>query len=190
MTAAGSGRSDIFTDLETGNSYGSFTVAPSDVGTVISVTLNDLAVAALDAALGSTFAVGLHLDTMDAVSEWDGVRFSALGEDRIRRVNLKIGVADSLNLTLGHGNPVPELGAPHETIVKGDRTCLSIAAASVIAKCLRDRLMDRLAKRHPQFSWDTNKGYGTAAHLNALDEFGPTEHHRKTFSPVAQGRLL
>jgi ribonuclease HII len=88
------------------------------------------------------------------------------------------------------GNPVPELGSPHEAIVKGDRVCQSIAAASVIAKCLRDRLMIQLAKRHPDFSWETNKGYGTAAHLSALNEYGPTGHHRKTFSPVAQGRLF
>ncbi len=88
------------------------------------------------------------------------------------------------------GNPVPELGLPHEAIVKGDRVSQSIAAASVVAKCVRDRLMERLAKRYPEFNWDRNKGYGTAAHLRALDELGPTEHHRKTFSPVAQGRLL
>ena len=88
------------------------------------------------------------------------------------------------------GNAVPELGTPHEAIVKGDRSCQSIAAASVIAKCLRDDLLTRLSKRYPQFAWDKNKGYGTAAHLKALDEFGPTEHHRKTFSPVAQGRLF
>jgi ribonuclease HII len=50
--------------------------------------------------------------------------------------------------------------------------------------------MTSLAKRYPQFSWEKNKGYGTAAHMKALDEFGPTEHHRKTFSPVAQGRLF
>jgi len=88
------------------------------------------------------------------------------------------------------GNPVPELGSAHEAIVKGDRFCQSIAAASVLAKCLRDDLMTSLAKRYPQFSWEKNKGYGTAAHMKALDEFGPTEHHRKTFSPVAQGRLF
>ena len=88
------------------------------------------------------------------------------------------------------GNPVPELGLPHEAIVKGDRISQSIAAASVIAKCLRDHLMENLAKRYPEFSWESNKGYGSAAHLRALDEHGPTGHHRKTFSPVAQGRLL
>ena len=88
------------------------------------------------------------------------------------------------------GTPVPELGYTHEAIVKGDRVCQSIAAASVIAKCARDRLMERLAKRHPEFSWESNKAYGSAAHLRALEEHGPTRHHRRTFSPVAQRRLL
>lgn len=88
------------------------------------------------------------------------------------------------------GTPVPELGTAHEAVVKGDRFCQSIAAASVLAKCLRDGLMTSLAGRYPQFSWEKNKGYGTAAHLKAIDEFGPTEHHRKTFSPMAQGSLF
>jgi ribonuclease HII len=88
------------------------------------------------------------------------------------------------------GSPVPELGSPHEAIVKGDRLSQSIAAASVIAKCLRDGLMENLGKRYPDFGWESNKGYGTAAHLKALDQLGPTKHHRKTFSPVAQGKLL
>lgn len=88
------------------------------------------------------------------------------------------------------GNPVPELGFEHEAIVKGDRLCQSIAAASVIAKCSRDRLMARLARRHPEFFWESNKGYGTAAHIQAIEKFGPTKHHRQTFAPVAQGKLL
>jgi len=88
------------------------------------------------------------------------------------------------------GNPVPELGSSHEAIVKGDRVCQSIAAASVVAKCLRDHLMTLLARRYPRFGWDSNKGYGTAAHLDALEEIGPSPHHRKSFSPVAQGRLF
>ena len=88
------------------------------------------------------------------------------------------------------GNPMPELGSPHEAIVKGDQISQSIAAASVIAKCLRDRLMMQLATRHPEFSWESNKGYGTAAHMKALEKHGPTGHHRMTFSPVAQGRLF
>ena len=119
----------------------------------------------------------------------------------IDRLNIRRATALAMRRTLTRlpflpdhvlidGNPVPELGSPHEAIVKGDRFCQSIAAASVLAKCLRDDLMTSLAKRYPQFGWEKNKGYGTAAHIKALDEFGPTEHHRKTFSPVAQGRLF
>ena len=88
------------------------------------------------------------------------------------------------------GNPVPELGTEHEAVVGGDGSCMSIAAASVLAKCVRDRLMQRLSRRYPVFRWDENKGYATRAHLDALDQDGPTKHHRASFAPVVQPRLL
>jgi ribonuclease HII len=84
------------------------------------------------------------------------------------------------------GLPVPELGLPHEAIVDGDALCHSIAAASIIAKTVRDRLMQRLALYHPAYAWMTNKGYGTPEHLAALAEHGFTAHHRKSFAPVLQ----
>ena len=87
------------------------------------------------------------------------------------------------------GLPVPELGRPHEAIVDGDARCQSIAAASVIAKTVRDRLMERLGPRHPHYRWEENKGYCTADHLGALEAFGPTAHHRRSFEPVSQLRL-
>ncbi len=88
------------------------------------------------------------------------------------------------------GNPLPELNTTHEAVVGGDGQCQSIAAASVLAKCTRDRLMGLLGQRYPSFGWQENKGYATRAHLDALDEGGPTPHHRMSFSPVAQPRLL
>jgi ribonuclease HII len=88
------------------------------------------------------------------------------------------------------GLPVPELGLAHEAIVDGDALCHSIAAASIIAKTVRDRLMQRLARFHPVYAWLTNKGYGTPEHLAALAEHGFTAHHRKSFSPVVQMELL
>lgn len=88
------------------------------------------------------------------------------------------------------GLPCPELGCPHEAIVDGDARCHSIAAASVIAKTLRDYLMDRLAARHPGYYWETNKGYATPEHLDALQRLGPTRHHRSSFEPVSQLELL
>ncbi|MCH7683879.1 MAG: ribonuclease HII [Gemmatimonadetes bacterium] len=88
------------------------------------------------------------------------------------------------------GNPFPELRCEHEAIVKGDATCLSIAAASVLAKQARDRLMILLASRFPAFGWEQNMGYGTAEHLAAIEANGPTPHHRRSFGPVSQLRLF
>jgi ribonuclease HII len=88
------------------------------------------------------------------------------------------------------GTALPELGQSHEAVVDGDARCHSIAAASVLAKLVRDRLMIRLAHRYPAFGWDHNKGYGTPDHLAALDTGGPTRHHRKSFMPVVQMRLM
>jgi ribonuclease HII len=88
------------------------------------------------------------------------------------------------------GLPCPELGYAHEAIVDGDALCHSIAAASIIAKTVRDRLMQRLARHHPAYRWASNKGYGTADHLAALAEHGFTAHHRKSFSPVLQLELI
>jgi ribonuclease HII len=84
------------------------------------------------------------------------------------------------------GLPLPELGRPHEAIVDGDAHCHSIAAASVIAKTVRDRLMELLARHHPSYAWASNKGYGTPDHLDALATWGFTAHHRKSFAPVVQ----
>ena len=88
------------------------------------------------------------------------------------------------------GMPCPELGCPHEAIIDGDALCHSIAAASIIAKTVRDRLMQRLALYHPVYAWVTNKGYGTPEHLAALAEHGFTAHHRKSFAPVLQLELM
>jgi ribonuclease HII len=88
------------------------------------------------------------------------------------------------------GTALPELGSLHEPLVKGDARCHTIAAASVLAKETRDRLMKQLAVRYPSFGWQENKGYATADHLAALDRHGPTRHHRFGFIPVAQLKLF
>src|SRR5207253_4776099 len=94
------------------------------------------------------------------------------------------------DVVLVDGLPCPELGCEHEAIVDGDARCHSIAAASVIAKVVRDYLMDRLAARHPGYCWETNKGYATPEHLDAIQRLGLTRHHRYSFEPVAQIELL
>ncbi|HEX4859830.1 MAG TPA: ribonuclease HII [Rhizomicrobium sp.] len=82
------------------------------------------------------------------------------------------------------GNDAPALPCPCDTLIDGDARSLSIAAASIIAKVTRDRMMDALHVEHPQFGWITNKGYGTAEHLQALARHGVTRHHRRSFAPV------
>ena len=76
-----------------------------------------------------------------------------------------------------------------EGIVKGDGKSLSIAAASIIAKVKRDRKMLEYAEKFPEYGFERHKGYGTKVHLAALQEYGPTKIHRKSFSPVAQFSL-
>ncbi|WP_294249404.1 ribonuclease HII [uncultured Chryseobacterium sp.] len=70
---------------------------------------------------------------------------------------------------------------PHECIIKGDSKVLSIAAASILAKNYRDRLMIELHDEHPEYGWDTNFGYATKKHQEALIKFGPTKYHRQSF---------
>jgi ribonuclease HII len=84
------------------------------------------------------------------------------------------------------GLPLPEIGYAHEALVDGDARCQSISAAAILAKTIRDRLMHRLATRHPGYGWDTNVGYGTEEHQEGLRINGPTRHHRLTFAPLAQ----
>lgn len=86
------------------------------------------------------------------------------------------------------GNRDPGLGLPTKCLIKGDGLSLSIAAASIVAKVFRDKIMADLAEIHPEFGWEKNAGYGVPHHLEALDVVGPTPHHRKSFVPVR--RLL
>jgi ribonuclease HII len=84
------------------------------------------------------------------------------------------------------GLPLPEIGYAHEALIDGDARCQSISAAAILAKTLRDRLMQRLAERYPGYGWHTNVGYGTEEHCEALRVHGPTKHHRLTFEPLTQ----
>lgn len=82
--------------------------------------------------------------------------------------------------------PLPEIGLPQQALVRGDAQCLSIAAASVIAKVTRDRLMQTADLAHPGYGFAAHKGYGTAAHQRALYALGPCALHRLTFRPVME----
>lgn len=82
------------------------------------------------------------------------------------------------------GNKCPVLDCPAYPLVKGDALSLSVAAASIIAKVTRDRIMAELAKTHPGYAWERNKGYGTRDHSVGLNQLGVTIHHRRSFKPV------
>jgi len=82
------------------------------------------------------------------------------------------------------GNFIPQIKCPASPIIKGDTKSLSIAAASIIAKETRDQIMFNLAEEFPQYGWEGNKGYPTAAHFTAIKEFGATKYHRQSFKLI------
>ncbi len=82
------------------------------------------------------------------------------------------------------GNKLPNLPCPARAVVKGDSKSVSIAAASIVAKVTRDRIMRELHKTHPHYGWSTNVGYPSKVHLAGIVAHGITEHHRKSYAPV------
>ncbi len=94
-------------------------------------------------------------------------------------------LAEQPEVVLVDGNRAPpQLGCRAETIVGGDAHSYSIAAASIFAKVARDRYMTKLAETFPGYGWESNRGYGSAQHLDALTLLGPTPHHRMSFAPL------
>ncbi len=94
------------------------------------------------------------------------------------------GLAQAPGAALIDGNKAPALPCPAHCIIGGDGCSPVIAAASIIAKVTRDRIMAELALTHPGYGWETNMGYGTKAHADGLARLGVTAHHRKSFKPV------
>ncbi|MDO5648325.1 ribonuclease HII [Paracoccus sp. (in: a-proteobacteria)] len=95
------------------------------------------------------------------------------------------GLRHAPDFVLVDGNRLPrDLTTPAQAVVKGDARSVSIAAASIVAKVLRDRIMVDLAQQHPGYGWDVNAGYPTPAHKTALLDLGITPHHRRSFKPI------
>jgi ribonuclease HII len=103
--------------------------------------------------------------------------------EAMRRAVLRLAVAPALVLVDGDSE-VPGLTLPQRAIIDGDARMLSIAAASVVAKVVRDRIMQRLDRVWPDYGFARHKGYGTPEHLAAIERFGPCALHRYSFSPV------
>ena len=99
------------------------------------------------------------------------------------------GLPGGADFCLIDGLPVPGFPLPGRSIVKGDARCLSIAAASILAKVWRDHYMNELDRQFPAYGFARHAGYGTKAHIQAIHEHGITVHHRRTFAPVTQLEL-
>lgn len=93
-------------------------------------------------------------------------------------------LAEKPKLVLVDGNKAPRVPMQTRTIVKGDSKCLSIAAASIVAKVTRDRIMMQLARAHPGYGFERHKGYGTPEHQAAINKLGVSPLHRRSFKPV------
>lgn len=117
-----------------------------------------------------------------SVQEIDALNILQATKLAMRRAYDGLGL--QAEIALIDGNQPPELPCPARCIVKGDRLSLSIAAASIIAKVTRDRLMAELAREHPGYGWERNAGYGTKAHQEGIRQWGITPHHRRSFAPI------
>lgn len=125
--------------------------------------------------------VSIQPDEIDRINilqaTWEGMQRAALGLQPLP------------DAALIDGKPVKNFPLHQVALVKGDSLSYSIAAASIIAKVTRDRLMVEMARQHPEYGFEIHKGYPTPAHLAALKQHGPCPHHRRSFRPVAQLEL-
>jgi ribonuclease HII len=135
------------------------------------VTLFDL--------LGRHAITGVGIADVEEIDSLNILAATMLAMTRaVEDLNIKPG------MILVDGNRLPDWSYPCEALVKGDGRSLSIAAASIVAKVTRDRIMTDLSEIHPGYGWQKNAGYGTKLHQQGLAEFGVTEHHRRSFKPI------
>lgn len=135
---------------------------------------------ALDRVIRAVAEVSVAHASVEEIDALNILRASHLAMERA-----VAGLGRAPDHALVDGNLLPRgLACPAEAVVKGDARVLSIAAASIVAKVARDAIMVDLAQQHPGYGWETNAGYGSKAHLAALQHLGATPHHRRSFAPV------
>jgi ribonuclease HII len=135
-------------------------------------------------ALQPVARIGLAAASVAEIDRLNILQASLLA---MRRAIIRLGLWP--DLVLVDGDRVPDLPCPVEAVPAGDRDVPAIGAASIVAKVARDRLMRRLALRHPGYGWETNAGYPTREHRDALARLGVSSHHRRSFAPV-RAKLL
>jgi len=124
--------------------------------------------------------VSIALCTVEEIDEINILQASLRAMERA-----VVGLETTADYVLVDGNKIPAaFGLNAEAIIKGDAKSVSIAAASIIAKTWRDRLMTDLAGEFPGYGWEKNAGYGTKLHMDALKALGVTPHHRRSFKPI------
>lgn len=144
-----------------------------------SKTLSEKRRGAIAAEIWKTCRVGVGVSTVEEIDQMNILRASLLA---MERAVANLPAAPSIALIDGHIKP--KLGCAAYTVVKGDAKSVSIAAASIIAKTVRDRMMREIARDYPDYQWQSNKGYGAPAHRDALYNCGVTPHHRRSFKPI------
>jgi ribonuclease HII len=120
-----------------------------------------------------------------SVKEIDRINILNASLLAMKRAVLRLNIQPELCLVDGN-QKIKNLAIAQETIIKGDQRSLSIAAASIIAKVWRDRLIVRLGKKYPEYDLENNKGYGTKNHLLAIEKHGISAQHRNSFAPCQQ----
>lgn len=127
----------------------------------------------------SSAIIGCGMASVEEIDEMNILQATFLA---MKRAVAAMKVKPSFALV--DGNKAPSLSCPTEAVIKGDGLSLSIAAASIIAKVTRDRLMAKLAEDFPYYGWERNAGYGTKTHQNGLKSHGICIHHRRTYAPI------
>ena len=131
-------------------------------------------------AISETAIVGVGITTVQEIDEINILQATFLA---MRRAIADLSEGPAYALIDGNRVP-PDLGCEAEAIVKGDGRSVSIAAASIIAKVTRDRIMVTLSQQFPGYGWERNAGYGVKAHQEGLNRLGVTPHHRVSFKPI------
>ena len=134
-------------------------------------------------------AIGVGEATVAEIDSLNILRASLLAMQRAAE-DLRHRAGFTPTAALVDGNRLPDLPYPAQAIVGGDRRSVSIAAASIIAKVVRDRQMERLARDYPGYGWERNRGYGTRVHRAALASLGVTPEHRRSFRPIREALSL
>ena len=130
-----------------------------------------------------SFHVGVGLSSVEEIDELNIQEATFLSMKRAFN-NLRGLKYRNIELVLVDGNKAPKFECDVKCIIRGDKKSFSISSASIVAKVTRDKIMIELSDKFPGYGWETNMGYGTLKHKNALDKLGVNKFHRKSFKPI------